>query len=86
MLTYIEQTFFMVVVELHGLIILPLSFFHVKFHTNQSFLQCTSIFRFFSELAYISKGDAEVIYWEVAYPWPMSNRDVSFTHICIPSC
>ncbi|CAK8678920.1 phosphatidylcholine transfer protein-like [Clavelina lepadiformis] len=27
------------------------------------------------ELTYLRKGDPEVIYWEVAYPWPMSNRD-----------
>nr|CAB3266810.1 phosphatidylcholine transfer protein-like [Phallusia mammillata] len=30
------------------------------------------------ELTYISKANPTVIYWEVDYPWPMSNRDYVF--------
>lgn len=30
-------------------------------------------------LYYVSRNEPEVIHWEVAYPWPMSNRDVSFS-------
>jgi len=32
----------------------------------------------FPELKFLQDNNPEIIYWEVSYPWPLANRDVSF--------
>ena len=42
------------------------------------FAECINFFLFSSELYEKECGGKTMVYWEVKYPFPMSNRDVSF--------
>ena len=51
------------------------------------FAECINFFLFSSELYEKECSGRTVVYWEVKYPFPMSNRDVSFPAVrrrCAP--
>ena len=55
-----------------------------KFSVNAVFIIWLTIFILFSELYEFGDEGVQSIYWNVNYPWPMSNRDVSFeVHVVI---
>ena len=59
---------------------------HMKYLLCNWVLQAFNVLRmlFVSDLYEVTEGNEKAIYWRVAYPFPMSHRDVSLCNSVSP--